>query len=841
MEAAIGQYGSNLKEIERVTQKQRVLLDLKLLKEEEIVYRKDWVDKRLRFTNQEVKTIERDLINDVKEYVSVKQHVAILVELLNTEITEIEGNIPIWKEAKQIATNRYEEVLPSHKQIDTVNVWLRDTNLSVTELELQFENDTRVRFQLDVLEQLTKELKLKKVEKEFEQINDKKSFELLNKFISDSRKAFQDDIDKKEILKKFANVNDPHSLAYWAIHQERPLSLEEESMVIRFQDLPREKPADSSDYLPIPGELFADLRIEEKESGGFWLNLKGIQRFVPYTAYPIFNTTDKNAITSYFEAYTNTIEEDIKILRYRLSVYKTIQEIILSLKTPLDSLNAYNQKEILLSHKQGPLSNISKENFETHIKSFKGKDAIEKTFGEAKIELDEITGRVSSTENTLRNLKLLKARNTTQDNDAVQEVLSSEEFFAMVQKAEDNYEYVRQNIKGELTRAGDKEEFFQKRNYSAISTLSKSNTLPEKKRSLDEAIVEFNRAVEFYKMVNGSLPESYSAESYVTNPTIEHEAYIRAEQSYLAKYKGIIEQYIPSERFRFQEINDFRELAKYLLPEAFHDVIVAEKTESDLIETVATYLNRINDKNKLLNNRKIQKIKDLLHEVDVATSEQENIIRRIDNFLKNETSITGGYKARLKRSSSTIYPKEWMTVFRENLEDNATGLTSQLAEKIDLENMITTAFLNCGGHQSTDVSINKLLDPSVYYDLEFKMESSTGRVNKGSTGQTYAAIALLCIARLSVMSKDEEKKIQPAVRIMPIDEAEGLGSNYDMLYNIAKEYDYQLLSLSISPVGKFKDGEQFLYMLHKNMEVEEPVNYTPMAILCETDKTKNEL
>ena len=86
------------------------------------------------------------------------------------------------------------------------------------------------------------------------------------------------------------------------------------------------------------------------------------------------------------------------------------------------------------------------------------------------------------------------------------------------------------------------------------------------------------------------------------------------------------------------------------------------------------------------------------------------------------------------------------------------------------------------------------------------------------------------------MSVEEGKELEPAVRIMPIDEAEGLGSNYDMLHDIAEKYDYQLISLSINPVGKFRDGEQYLYMLHKNMEVEEPVNYTPIAILCDNDK-----
>jgi hypothetical protein len=73
---------------------------------------------------------------------------------------------------------------------------------------------------------------------------------------------------------------------------------------------------------------------------------------------------------------------------------------------------------------------------------------------------------------------------------------------------------------------------------------------------------------------------------------------------------------------------------------------------------------------------------------------------------------------------------------------------------------------------------------------------------------------------------------------MPIDEAEGLGSNYDMLSSLAKEFDYQVISLSISPLGKFREGEQYLYMLHKNMEESLDVNNEPFAILCEGDKNQ---
>jgi peptide subunit release factor RF-3 len=68
---------------------------------------------------------------------------------------------------------------------------------------------------------------------------------------------------------------------------------------------------------------------------------------------------------------------------------------------------------------------------------------------------------------------------------------------------------------------------------------------------------------------------------------------------------------------------------------------------------------------------------------------------------------------------------------------------------------------------------------------------------------------------------------------MPIDEAEGLGTNFDMLYDIAQKHDYQIITFAINPLGRYND--QYIYILHRNTETEEEVNYTPMAIRSKLD------
>ncbi len=110
-----------------------------------------------------------------------------------------------------------------------------------------------------------------------------------------------------------------------------------------------------------------------------------------------------------------------------------------------------------------------------------------------------------------------------------------------------------------------------------------------------------------------------------------------------------------------------------------------------------------------------------------------------------------------------------------------------------------------------------------------------GKSNKGSTGQTYAAIALLCIARLTIIGNQKQGKANTGLRFMPIDEAEGLGTNFDLLYDIAKEYDYQILTFSINPIGRYQENERFIYILHENPDTDDEVNYSPMAIFSRED------
>lgn len=858
MEATLKDYGTNLKEIERVTSKYNSLLELGKSRDESNRYQKNWIEKQLFYTYQEKEKGQKEIADIITDFSLAKQHYVIVRELLNNEILQLEQKLPELELEHDTANNKYQDSYAEYKQVEKVEYWLKICNCTIEQLPNRFSEDMQMRSYKTKLSRFIEQLKEKNLEQVFEGIEPKNSIVIISQFLNDNIADLKSQIDSKEILKRFSNLKDPESFAYWAIQQKRAFSLEEESVILEFQKLPRKKSENRDEYLPSPNEFIAALQIVDKEENGFWVNLNGVRRFVPNTSKQVFNTTDVQAIESYFATYSNSLEQELVQHNKMLNNYQELQLILLNLSKPNDSLAAYLIKHKIAIYQFIEPLNISETEFERALTIYKNSVEIKEHYLLAKQNLDETKNQLSD------NKVLLNVYKSHQDvaigiGNLPEEFAGSREFSGIEERINQNYELTKANVATMFKLATDKIAFVNKNKILVQPKLYSIAGIQDKLKAFQDWEQKLDKAKQQYQQLYLILPDKLTSNNYIQEPKSESDAFFNAERVYIDNWNNIIQKYIPSEAYRIEEKNNLTELAKHLLPEAFHDAVLSDRSESTTIEAIANYLHRINDKNRQLNNRKIQKIKDLLHEVDVAISEQENTIRRINNFLKNEsvnskqqriidfqepdtflpkgTNITGGYKATLKKSNTSSFSKEWMFKFLENLENATNNFAARLAEKIDLEQMIITAFQESGGYYNAQVTVQKLLDPSVYYDVTFNMESDSGRVNKGSTGQTYAAIALLCIARLSVMDNEEGKKQQPAVRIMPIDEAEGLGSNYDMLHDVAQKYDYQVISLSIGPVGKFKDGEQYIYMLHKNMETEAAVNYMPMAILCEADKS----
>ena len=73
---------------------------------------------------------------------------------------------------------------------------------------------------------------------------------------------------------------------------------------------------------------------------------------------------------------------------------------------------------------------------------------------------------------------------------------------------------------------------------------------------------------------------------------------------------------------------------------------------------------------------------------------------------------------------------------------------------------------------------------------------------------------------------------------MPIDEAEGLGSNYDMLHQLAKKENYQIITMAIETAGDIINGEQYIYIMSDN-NLADMDSYVPPFAIFSDDVTDN--
>ena len=304
--------------------------------------------------------------------------------------------------------------------------------------------------------------------------------------------------------------------------------------------------------------------------------------------------------------------------------------------------------------------------------------------------------------------------------------------------------------------------------------------------------------------------------------------------------------YAPGDAYKFQSSFNFIELTVCVLPDAF---LSEEAKEENFISQIEQYFSRINEKNKALNSRKLHRIKEILDDVDDAVERRLDTVRKIHLFLNDENQeITGGHRVSLRAEDNLGYPRKWIQEYISKLEQEDTLFTTGetlndlLRDSTSLQEKMIAAFHVFGGHKSVKATVDSLLNPNSYFKLSFAMESqATGKNNSGSAGQTYAAIALLCIARLSLVNKSGFTKDSTAgIRFMPIDEAEGLGSNFEMLHDIARKFDYQIITMSIGPLGRFKQGEQYIYILSNNKSAGNEVNHPPMGIFSDRDRDNSQ-
>ena len=272
------------------------------------------------------------------------------------------------------------------------------------------------------------------------------------------------------------------------------------------------------------------------------------------------------------------------------------------------------------------------------------------------------------------------------------------------------------------------------------------------------------------------------------------------------------------------------ELAHRLLPTVFTS---SNLNESLINEKIAERLDKLAVDIHEIGSRKHEILIRVISEVYDVYNQYMAKVADIDRYLKKQV-ITGGNVASLDCEEAPDFPDTWMHSFRKQLSDALPidGIFKDIEREVDINEMMKKTFSNLTGR--TNVEPEDLLNPKSYFDLNFNLKLDTGRNNAGSNGQTYTANALLGLARLSLIDGQNRK----GIKVMPIDEAEGLGSNYDLLHKLAEKEGYQVISMSIGTVDTVEECEQNIYILSNNSSGSESY-VPPIGIFSNNEYVEN--
>ncbi|MWW26032.1 coiled-coil domain-containing protein [Algibacter lectus] len=181
-------------------------------------------------------------------------------------------------------------------------------------------------------------------------------------------------------------------------------------------------------------------------------------------------------------------------------------------------------------------------------------------------------------------------------------------------------------------------------------------------------------------------------------------------------------------------------------------------------------------------------------------------IKALNKFFKGK-KISGKYYFQLEFNKPSDFDINWINDLQATSQQVHSAGELPFGESVEsfVENffMKTTSF-------NQKIKFSNLLDPKTYFELRTKFtDEFDNEKSGGSTGESYAAIVLLGIGRLSVVLNADLQ----GLRFLILEEVSNLDNlNFSTFPNIAEEFGYQILTMTPRPFGS--DTEQGWYLHH---------------------------
>lgn len=828
MEDDISTFRTNRDGLAKIEQKKEALQALFDLKGTLDDARTIWERLQHYHLSQQKQEQETEVQKLLDQYFKSREMLAVLKRMKDEKIKELVKDIPVLETRKETRSKEVDRLKKPVDHVDAIEELMATQKLKDVYAVQEFHHKFNAKRALYAALQSGKPmLEQRGLISAFDKLDHAQGLLSITKGLQSDIASYKQELNTKKALLACNDIDNKNSLVYWALNNQPKLTPEKESMVLYFQQenvltVSSDEARVDHRYIPEPAEV---LRAITRKSGkGFWANFGGVYSFFEYTKERLFDGKDEDAIRAKFRANRDVLKSSINDIEKEIETREKFQAFFEELEQPEKLLEAWPQRDVL-NYQESDLSdevtNWTEIQLNTAIKDYANREQALAAYRKEVKERDELIAQLSA-KKTLKKqletlviilpgkvdilLEALKMEYGLEECDENDPQLSEDTYYAGFKEYQNRAE-AGQNVKQEVARL-----------YQRLKETEKELTKLELESELD---FEKDQSIE------------YSEEKLALAKT----ALDKSDREYDVAYRALITDpnIIANDYSRLEQTNDFKTLVRHVLPAIFQKI---DFKEAEVWQKITEYMDDILHKNAEINKNKLVKVRDLMQELHNEIGRQTNIVREVGNMLnRREAEISGGLKASLKGEPNSRIGINWITQFLDDMPAINEGLWDnsiqaylsdrEQRQQVSIDDLIIDEYKRYTDHPVPQITIEQLLSPFSYYTVNYNIRTKSGITNSGSTGQTYTAMALLCIAKLSMMKKDQEHKSE-GLRFMSIDEAAGIGSNLEMLETIAKRYGYQIFSLSI-PLNHVNEGKQHIYRLYK-ASGEEFINKHPIAI-----------
>lgn len=821
-------FRTNRDQLTKIERKQEVLKELYDLKSKLEISKIAWQQLNYQHLSQQKQLAEKSINTLLNKHFESRNILIVLKGMKAEKLEELSKEIPILKAQKETQLKEVDTLKRPFDNIDAIIKLMHEQKLTDVDAIREFYKEFNTNRKLyEVLQRGKKLLEQRELIVVFDALNHTQGLVHINQNLQSDLFKNQQELTIKNALLACNDIDDPHSLIYWALNNRPQLTPEHESMVLYFQNhsVKIEKPdkMETGDrYIPAPNVVID--AVTQKENTGFWADFGGVYSFFEYLKEGelLFNGNDEEAIKFKFRYNRNVLKQRINELKKVIDDGKNLQIFLSEVEEPQKLLEAWPKREHLNyqeSDLHNEVLNLSEVQLNVILNDFASRDKISADYSEAVKKRDELIKQIGAKETLQTQLETFAVTQPGTVDDWMEELkLKCERVIKQEQdlNLNDNDYYADFKDVHNKAVAGLNVQ---------LEVIQFQQILTDVDKQLAE--LELDTNLNFEKDIVGV----FSTERL----SIAKKEMDTCKANYTRAYGEAIANIVENDRSRLQQTEDFTVLVRHVLPAIFQKI---DFKETEVWEKIKEYIDDILHRNAEINKNKLVKVHDLMRELHTEIGRQTNMVREVGNMLKRpEAEISGGLKASLKGDPNERIGINWITQFLDEMPTINEGLWSNSIEaylsdreqglQMSIDDLIIDEYKRYSDHPMPQITIEELLSPFAYYTLNYSIRTGSGINNSGSTGQTYTAMALLCIAKLSMMKKDQEYQSE-GLRFMSIDEAAGIGSNLDMLELIAKKYGYQILSLSI-PLHRIREGEQYIYRLYR-ASGEEFINKHPVAI-----------